>query len=294
MDELHLTRSGLESMSTAELVRVADSFGIDIPPGLNRVFVIGELLDLAFLHESLEEEGGVSAVPNAEKTAAGRGSGEETGAVPAEAVPETLLRDAGAFPAAVSFPGEDLNPEDSPRSAPAAGGREGVFGAKDFPGSVPFPRQYNITFVEVMIRDPLWTFAFWEVKEHDRETLGRIAGFEGYCLRVNPLPDEEGADSLGFTVPVGPEDTAWYIGFPSENTGRRFQVELCARLGERIDVLASSRIFTVPKLQERAGLSGQCFDELALLSGAEEFPILRNPERKARFRYGREARRPGR
>jgi hypothetical protein len=279
MDELRLTRSGLESMSTAELVRVADSFGIDIPPGLDRVFVIGELLDLAFLSEPFsepfKEEGGVPETSNTEKTAAMRDPGEETGAAPAEAVSETLPHGAGT-PPVVSFPGE------------------GSFGTKDFSGSVPFPRQYNITFIETMTRDPLWTFAFWEVKEHDREILEQIAGFDGYCLRVNPLADKETADSLGFTVPVGPEDTAWYIGFPSENTGHRFQVELCACLGERIDVLASSRAFTVPRLRERAGLSGRCFDQLALMSGAEDFPILRNPERKARFRYGQEARRPGR
>jgi hypothetical protein len=292
MDELHLTRSDLESMTTAELVRVADSFGIDIPPGLDRVFVIEELLDLASLYDSLEEEGGSF---EAFTPPAGLGGGE-SGGTRLEFVPETLSRESGAV-SPILFPAEDPDPEVPLRGTLAAGSREGAFGAEDFPGSVPFPKQYNITFIEVMIRDPLWAFAFWEIKEHDREAFERMAGFDGYRLRIDPwgetplgetsLGENGAADHLsGFTVPVNPADTALYIGFPSENTGRRFQVELCASLGERIDVLAASRIFTMPRLQERAGLPGQRFSKLALLSGAEDFSILRNPERKARLRYG--------
>jgi len=36
----------LESLSTEELVALADSRGLDVPPGLDRAFVLGELLDL--------------------------------------------------------------------------------------------------------------------------------------------------------------------------------------------------------------------------------------------------------
>jgi hypothetical protein len=294
MDELHLTRSGLESMSTAELVRVADSFGIDIPPGLDRVFVIEELLDLASLYESFEE-GASFESRNAEAPPAGglafwRGQGGpggegESGA--ARTLPGNPPQDTGVYASIVFFPGEGPDAEASLHGVAAGDTRQGSFRKEDFSGSVPFPKQYNITFIEVMIRDPLWAFAFWELKEHDRETLEGTAGFNGYCLRINPLGEDKKADTWsGFTVPVGPEDTAWYIGFPSENTGRRFQVELCVSLGDRIDVLASSRIFTMPGLQERAGHPGRCFGELALLSGAEEFPVLRNPERKVHFRHG--------
>jgi hypothetical protein len=297
MDEPHLTRACLESMTTAELVRVADSFGIDIPPGLDRVFVIEELLDLSSLYESFKEEGASLETLNAEPPSAGRSPGEgASGEARPELIPETLPSGTGAVPP-VFFPAED--PEFPLRGTLVVDTRESVFGTEDFPGSVPFPKQYNITFIEVMIRDPLWAFAFWEIKEHDREAFERMAAFEGYCLRIDPrgektLGESGAANHLsGFAVPVNPADTALYISFPSENTVRRFQVELCASLGERIDVLASSRVFVMPRLQERAGLPGQRFSKLSLLSGAEDFPILRNPERKARLRYGRESRQPG-
>lgn len=42
-----MTRSHLETLSTTDLMNLADTYGIDIPEGLNRRFIIGELLDLA-------------------------------------------------------------------------------------------------------------------------------------------------------------------------------------------------------------------------------------------------------
>jgi uncharacterized protein len=47
MEKTPLTRSFLETLSSADLVALADENGIDIPEGLNRRFIIGELLELA-------------------------------------------------------------------------------------------------------------------------------------------------------------------------------------------------------------------------------------------------------
>ena len=44
MDVTRFTRVFLDSLSTDELVKLADSHGIDIPPDLERIFVIEELL----------------------------------------------------------------------------------------------------------------------------------------------------------------------------------------------------------------------------------------------------------
>lgn len=45
MDELRLTRSYLETLSTGDLALLAERLGLDIPSDLNRVFVIEELLE---------------------------------------------------------------------------------------------------------------------------------------------------------------------------------------------------------------------------------------------------------
>jgi hypothetical protein len=47
MEMTSISRSYLESLSTTDLVALADEFGLDIPEGLNRRFIIGELLEIA-------------------------------------------------------------------------------------------------------------------------------------------------------------------------------------------------------------------------------------------------------
>ena len=47
MDNKILTLSHLETLSSADLISLADDYGIDIPDNLNRRFIIGELLEVA-------------------------------------------------------------------------------------------------------------------------------------------------------------------------------------------------------------------------------------------------------
>jgi hypothetical protein len=236
MNILRLERSYLESLTTHELVKLADSHGIDIPPGLERSFIIEELLELDY-------EGKAGA------------AGKE---------PSPLTEGRGR-------------------------------------GSAPLPKQYNITFIEVLIRDPLWVFAFWEINTHDKALHEKASNFGGYCLKVCPV---EGLGQQGaFTVSVGIGDSAWYLGFSP--SGGSFRVDLCARRGGRAQVLAASRPFTLPRLfnaagnayasggaaaqtaaqiaaQEVAGI-GAFRNPLIFLSGLEDFRILRNMDRLSRI-----------
>ena len=47
MEKKFLTRQYLESLSSADLISLADDYDIDVPVDLNRRFIIGELLDVA-------------------------------------------------------------------------------------------------------------------------------------------------------------------------------------------------------------------------------------------------------
>ena len=42
-----LTRAKLETLSSSELLEIADEYGIDAPDDLNRQLIIGDLLELA-------------------------------------------------------------------------------------------------------------------------------------------------------------------------------------------------------------------------------------------------------
>jgi hypothetical protein len=224
MSDLHLDRPYLDSLTTGELTRIADNCGIDLPSNLERIFIIGELLDYARAEEEQDEE------------------------------------------------------------------EERLVETTDYLETAPIPRQYNITFIDVMIRDPLWAFVLWEVKEHDKDLYEKDANFSGYFLRVNPVGKEgEILKDQGFTVQVDRDDTARYLGFseggPVYPQGGYFQIELCAGLGEGGEVLAVSRTFSLPKLPDRAILTGGFPPTLAALSGSEDFRILRNADRQPRLRF---------
>ena len=45
MENMTLSRQYLETLTSADLIELADEYGIDIPEGLSRRFVIGELLE---------------------------------------------------------------------------------------------------------------------------------------------------------------------------------------------------------------------------------------------------------
>jgi hypothetical protein len=216
-DDVPLNRPFLESITTAELLKLADSRGIDLPPGLDRTIVIEELLDT----------------------------------------------------------GDKQNPEaDDVQTAPDSGCAKPE-GKSAQPVTAPLPQYYNITYLEVLIRDPLWAFAFWEINAHDKEALEGTPDFEGYCLRVLRF-DTHGGNF--FTVQVGADDSAWYLGFPPE--GGRFKVELCVIRKEVPVVLAVSKPFRVPNLPEPMEDTG---NPLLRLSGIGDFNILRNTVRSSRL-----------
>jgi hypothetical protein len=153
---------------------------------------------------------------------------------------------------------------------------------KRFSDSAPLPKQYNITFIEVLIRDPLWSFAFWEINSNDKEGYEKSAGFDGYILRVSPAGRDAAAAAAIFTIPVGNSDTAWYLGFSP--SGGSFKVELCALYGEMTEVLAVSRPFYMPLLLNPLEYNREQGNALIFLSGIEDFPILRNTDRSSRLK----------
>jgi hypothetical protein len=226
MEYIHLVRPYLDSLTTRELARLADSYGIDIPPCLERIFIIEELLD----HARAEEEG----------------EGEDGGLAEAPYYLETA----------------------------------------------PIPRQYNITFIDVMVRDPLWAFVFWEIKEHDRALFEKESEFSGYCLRVIPAGQGGCAPDRSYTVQVDAGDTARYLGFsdypPEGRQGEGgFRVELYVGMGGKSEVLAVSRVFYLPKLPNQAVLHENAEisrSSLPFLSGANDFRILRNMDRQPYLR----------
>ena len=236
MEEIPVSRKYLESLTTDELIKVADDLGVDIPYGLDRIFIIEELL------ETVSDDN------------------EDSGAVPED----KDLVDSGLIE------------------------------------SVPLPKQYNITYIEVMVRDPLWAFVFWEIKNQDKEQFEKSQDFDGYYLKVSPLETTRNDSTRNdetdgiFKVQVTPTDSAWYIGFtPSGQEGisligqRFYQVELCVLLKGVETVLAVSNPFRLPGFSELASGTAKyeaIKNPLGNLSGNKDFHILRSSERLFRIK----------
>jgi len=214
MDQPSYKSQYLERLSTDELIGLAEGYGLEIPPGLERVFIIEEIL---YLDRR-----------NIDKT---------------ESIDEI----------------------------------------------VELPKTQSTSMIDVIVRDPLWAFVFWEIKGHDQDRYENHEEFEGYCLRVIPLKEEDLRPDLpaSFIVTVGAKDSAWYLGIPPEH-GSLFKVELCVSQWENIVVLAASRPFKMPRLIEPKHKSGKeqavYNNPLALLSGVEHFPLLRSMVRMPRPR----------
>ncbi|MDR2211924.1 MAG: DUF4912 domain-containing protein [Spirochaetaceae bacterium] len=197
----------LESLTTRELFTMADAGGIDLPPDLDRPFIIRELLDAEF---------------------------DEDVSQPLSEVPEFT--------------------------------------------TAPLPRQYHITYLEVLPRDPQWVYAFWEIKAQDKENCERSSRFDGYELRIMELLSLKPVES--FVIPVGTEDNSWYLNFPPKEG--MFRLELRAR--GLPGALAVSRSFILPRFLNGPGNRDILSCPLLWLSGAEDLIILRNTDGISRFR----------
>lgn len=215
MDELRLTRSFLETLSTDDLTRLALRFGLDLPNELSRVFVISEILDASSEFDSDD--------------------GDE------------LFEDAAPEP---------------------VGG---------------LPQSYNETFIGVLLRDPVWAYAFWEIKPSDREPREQDPRFGGYRLRVQPLGSSKGTNGAeNFTIPVGVADSAWYLCLPA-GTGL-YRVDLLCVVGSSEETLASSSFIRVPRgTVSTASFHKDGESSILALSGLDELMVLQGGDRESRL-----------
>ena len=251
MEDVPLSRPYLESLTTGDLLGIADSLGVDTSNYPDRALVIEELLEVSSQEEQKSSNSQV-----------------------ADMTDSALVE------------------------------------------SVPLPKQYNITFIEVMIRDPLWAFVFWEIKAQDKEQIEKEHDFDGYYLKVSPwvvpavspelTPEGKPVEPAGvFTVPVNPNDTAWYLGLApavenekSREDQRQYKVELCVEIKGEETVLAFSSPFRLPLLHELSAGKEPKEEEtrscpaetgknpLVRLSGYGDFHILRSNERLFRPKRG--------
>lgn len=216
---MHESKTYLETLTTKELMKMADSMDIDIPPDLERTFIIQELIETDM--EIDFEKARITSL-------------------------------------------ESIDPLDAFEIA-------------------PLPNQYNVNYLEALLRDPLWAFVYWEINSLDKKTYEASSGFNGYVLHVIPLVLKTGDSAVeSFYISVGNTDNSWRVYLSPDIS--LFQIKLCVNRKGIYEVIISSRVIHVPQTLDPSDETVRNSPNYPILSlsGMEEFEILRNIDKVPR------------
>ena len=139
--------------------------------------------------------------------------------------------------------------------------------------SLSLPDTYNETTAVLLLRDPLWAFAYWDIKRSDLEMLRDGASESRLFLRVFATAgDDSSPEHRGkfFDIPLKLEDRSWYINLPA--TGSKYFVQLVSRRSpERVlcssNVVASPRVSMAPETTREAS---ETLGDILVATGIQE------------------------
>lgn len=131
--------------------------------------------------------------------------------------------------------------------------------SNDFPNisiaeiSKELPERYHQDILIGMVRDPWWTYAYWEVSDKTSRSVFQQHESELHDSQiVLRVYDESGVDEKGFPqvfldVPVGAFVGHWYLHLNAP--GKRFFLELghLTRTGKFISMIGPSNRFSLPR-----------------------------------------------
>ena len=110
------------------------------------------------------------------------------------------------------------------------------------------PESYNETKITLLLRDPLWAFAYWDLKQSDVEQIENSPDAKP-ILRVYQVDEKAkpAKERTGpFEIPVKLEDRSWYINLPK--TGLKYSLEFIVQNGEEERVLCESNVVESPTI----------------------------------------------
>ena len=121
-------------------------------------------------------------------------------------------------------------------------GRQINFSEENF----DFSEVYNVTRIVLILRDPQWVFAYWDISILDRKHLETNNLGESLCVILQEQPRDDGGALERVEIPVTLQDNQWYVSLPRKDTF------YSAVLGyyddkENFEVLAHSNIIQVPR-----------------------------------------------
>lgn len=146
-------------------------------------------------------------------------------------------------------------------------------------GEAELPERYNETRMVLLLRDPAWAYAYWDVRDKQMEEVANEPGFSGLSLRLIEMDNLDMQDHTvvdSVDIPVQPEDNRWYINLPQLDTN--YYTELVAHYEENWSVLARSNPVSVPSggIAQDVSVSDQSYtseETIVALSGVERLGV---------------------
>lgn len=112
----------------------------------------------------------------------------------------------------------------------------------------PIPDQYPETSIHLLLRDPYWAFAYWELNQHEFQELKEAHDGVSLSLKVYELsvgdtrPDDPRSS---FDIPIDEQDSSWYINLP--HPGSSYLVDLVVQSFDGLqELLCRSNIIESP------------------------------------------------
>ena len=141
---------------------------------------------------------------------------------------------------------------------------------------IELPESYNETRVVLILRDPEWAFAYWDLKFDERSEFEKDEEFEGLVLRIYSAATEEELDSrmnARFDIPVTLLDNRWYINLPEQQV--YFRIALIAIVGGTERTLALSNPIWSPRgaLAEASNGAARSTEEILAQTGIQNLDV---------------------
>ena len=211
----------LSLLSDEELKVLAEKMNIYVPEGLERIFLIEEIID-AYEDDTSDKTFSHDAPDHLE---------------------EKKLAGTGFIPGRL----EDIS----------------------------IPDYYNETYINAIVRDPLWIFAFWDIAESTRQKYIGEAETSRLLLRISEATGFE--PSFSYDIAVNFDDRKWYINVPYAK--RSYRIDLCIAKCHKARVLARSNIVRMPsQYLDISSKLPQITRSLLVLSGSEELHLIEPKE----------------
>lgn len=137
------------------------------------------------------------------------------------------------------------------------------------------PERYNETRIILMLRDPLWAYAYWDIQDVKLKALQEEPYYDGLFLRVyqfsSAVPSKEHVVDY-FDIPIREDDDSWYISL--SKPGGFFCVDVRGRSLHGDTLLCRSNMVKSPLgfiAENKEDLAGRKDEMKVMLSGLWNF-----------------------